>query len=151
MIKRKILFLDIDGVVNCEESAKKYTWRGIIGIDPNLAFRIGKIKMYTDCEVVLSSSWRNGNEESLEYIKNQVCDFIDVTPNSSCRTRGCEIKKWIEDNIDYNNRDDLVYAILDDDTDFLLNQKNNFFKTSWKCGITEEIMEKVINHLNESE
>jgi hypothetical protein len=57
---RKILFLDIDGVVNNSKSHEKYSYRGMLGIDPNLAFLVGKIVLDTGCEVVLSSSWEEG-------------------------------------------------------------------------------------------
>ena len=37
-----------------------------------------------------------------------------------------------------------------DDTNILDNQKPNFFKTFWSEGLTEETMNKVISHFNET-
>lgn len=144
---RKILFLDIDGVVNNRETMRKYTHRGCTGIDPELAFIVGKIKLYTDCEVVLSSSWRH-IPENHEVIKQQVCDFIDITPSCCAGIRGVEIYQWISKNIKWDDRKTLNYAILDDDSDMLLWQKDHFFQTDGMIGITEEIAQRVIEHLN---
>ena len=38
--------------------------------------------------------------------------------------------------------------ILDDDSDMLIWQQDSFFKTDWKIGLTEEISDKIIEHLN---
>lgn len=147
---RKILFLDIDGVVNSEETFKKNTQRDHHGIDPYLAFLVGKIQLDTGCEVVLSSSWR-GSEENHKIIKQQVVDFIDITPRCCTGVRGAEIHQWLSRNLKgfsstYDG--DFRIAILDDDSDMLLWQQPHFFQTSWKVGITEEIAAKVTAHLN---
>lgn len=149
---RKILFLDIDGVVNNSKSHEKYSYRGMLGIDPNLAFLVGKIVLDTGCEVVLSSSWR-GSEKGEQHIREQVCDFVDVTPHCTSGVRGAEIHLWLMRNCarfgstGYNQKDVRV-AILDDSSDMLMWQKDCFFRTSWDEGITPEIAEAVTKHLN---
>lgn len=142
----KILFLDIDGVCNSAETINN-SHKGVIGIDPYMAFLVGKIQLDTDCKVVLSSSWRK-TERGCEEIRKSVVDFIDVTPSCCAGIRGVEIYKWIQKNIPYDERDQLKYAILDDDGDMLIWQKDHFFQTSWKTGLTEEIAKKVTEHLN---
>lgn len=147
---RKVLFLDIDGVVNSQVTAQRH--RGVIGIDPYMAFLVGKIVLDTDCEVVLSSTWRLG-EESRNEVRRQVVEFIDVTPyldegeGATWRhlERGHEIKAWLDAHPDVE-----VYAILDDDSDMLPEQLPNFFQTTWKEGITKEIAEAVTRHLSTS-
>lgn len=144
----KVLFLDIDGVVNCETTSQRH--RGFIGIDPYMAFLVGKIVMYTDCKVVLSSSWRC-SEDGIEEVKAQVCELFDTTPilgrphgaGMEYCERGREINVWLEEHPEVTR-----YAILDDENDMLPEQQENFFKTSWSTGITEEIMNDVITHLN---
>lgn len=145
---RKILFLDIDGVVNCKNTTQRH--RGFIGIDPYMAFLVGKIVMYTGCEVVLSSSWRTFHDDGVEEISKQVAKISDVTPppwydreNDHHSTRGEEIQAWLDKNPDVS-----VYAILDDDTNMLPNQLPNFFQTSWDTGITESVYEAVKRHLS---
>jgi len=99
---------------------------------------------------VISSSWRNSG---IEYCRDvlQKCgatfDIIDITPHSSHRVLGVEIKEWLTDNIfrltgikDYNF---YKYAIIDDDSDMLLNQASNFFKTDNYSGLTPNTCYKI--------
>lgn len=136
----KVLFLDIDGVVNCKTTQQRH--RGFIGIDPYLAFLVGKIVLATDCKVVLSSSWRH-SQDGIDEVKKQVIDIYDITGNCCSGIRGVEIHNWLKQHEEVTK-----YAILDDEGDMLLWQKDNFFQTSWDTGITEEIVEKVIKHLS---
>lgn len=136
----KILFLDIDGVVNCKTTSQRH--RGFIGIDPYLAFMVGKIQLDTGCEIVLSSTWRL-DEKSRAEVRKQVGKFIDCTPSiREKRERGWEIQAWLDKHPDVTK-----YAILDDDSDMLEHQLPNFFKTSWEHGITPAIAEAVTRHL----
>lgn len=158
----KVLFLDIDGVVNCATTSQRH--RGVIGIDPYMALLVDRIVQATGCKIVLSSTWRLW-EDSREEVKQQVGPFIDVTPNMPrpngtsieyCE-RGREIAKWIETWEAAENPVPWLtivgekierYAILDDNSDMLPEQLPNFFKTSWAVGLTQEIANKVIEHLN---
>lgn len=140
---RKILFLDVDGVCNSAHYAVVSANRGMLGIDPYPAFLVGKIQLDTGCEVVLSSTWRLW-DEGKEDVRKQIVEFIDVTPDFHGKTpRGAEIQDWLDRNPDVT-----VYAILDDDSDMLAQQKPNFFKTTWEFGLTQEIAKKVTEHLN---
>jgi histidinol phosphatase-like enzyme len=149
----KILFLDIDGVLNSEETLKKNTrgaheFHGVVGIDPYLALLVNRIIEETGCEVVLSSSWR-GSAHAHAYIEMCIGHKLkDITPRCCTGIRGVEIYRWIQENIPHTERDALKYAILDDDSDMLLWQKDNFFQTSFKTGITEEMSKTIIAHLN---
>lgn len=154
----KVLFLDIDGVVNCATTTQRH--RGTIGIDPYMAFLVGKITLDTGCKVVLSSTWRHW-EDAREEVRKQVVDFIDITPSmpipysekerlglssmAELCERGKEIADWLVRNPTVER-----YAILDDDSDMLPEQLPNFFKTSWQTGLTEEIANRVTEHLNSS-
>ena len=135
---KKVLFLDADGVINNAKTLNIDGWP----IDPFCAFLVGRIVDRTDCAVVLSSSWRV-IIEGRETVANRVTPIFDVTDSGgSCR--GEEIKDWLLD------RNVERYAILDDDSDMLPEQQEHFFKTSWEVGLTEEIANKVIEHLNEN-
>ncbi len=139
---RKILFLDVDGVVNSAEHAHRQGKGGILGIDPFPAFLVGKIQLDTGCEVVLSSTWRLW-PSTREEVAQKVVKFIDCTPDLRGAPRGAEIQAWLEKNPDVTQ-----YAILDDDSDMLDSQKSNFFKTTWEKGLTPEIAKAVTEHLN---
>jgi len=149
----KILFLDVDGVINSEETFR-VNGHARFPIDAYMAFLVGKIQLDTDCKVVLSSSWRH-HSESVEYIHNRIVNIYDTTGSEpldldrpsgveNCQ-RGREIKAWMESQKYKIDK----YAILDDDSDMLPEQLPNFFQTSWKIGLTDEITEKIIKHLNE--
>lgn len=154
----KFLFLDIDGVVNSEESLRRTANGGIVGIDPYMAFLIGNMVDNLGLKVVLSSSWR-GSKENLAQIEQQVCPIFGSTPRL-VGIRGEEIKKWIDDYNEYSGPNGLKdkwgfqnepiekYAIIDDDSDMLPEQMPNFFKTEWKTGVTKEIIDKIVNHFN---
>lgn len=135
----KVLFLDIDGVVNCASTRQRH--RGFIGIDPHMAFRVGKIALDTGCEIVLSSTWRL-DERSREEVRKQVYEFIDVTPDLGVQhERGKEVAAWLDEHPEVTR-----YAILDDEDWFLPDQPH--FKTSWYTGITDEIAAEVTEYLN---
>lgn len=141
----KILFLDIDGVVNKQENfnpAHKPKWP----IDRYCAFLVGKIQLETDCKVVLSSSWRH-DKEAVEEVKKNVVDIIDTTPTLQSSFRGDEIRDWLDKQSLRSNFVVEKYAILDDDSDFYDDQP--LFKTTFKDGLTDEIANKVIEYLNE--
>lgn len=138
----KVLFLDIDGVVNCGRTTTRY--RGIIGIDPHMAFLVGRIVLNTGAKIVLSSSWR-GWPEGEEEIRKKVYDFIDCTKHvpDEDAVRGDEIKEWLDRHPEVER-----YAILDDDSDMLLEQMDHLFRTEWETGINPEIADKIIAYLN---
>ena len=149
MEKIKVLFLDIDGVCNCLHTRQRS--RGFIGIDPYMAFMVGKIVLDTGCKVVLSSSWRHF-DGGVEEVKAQVCDLLDVTgtephddnlpPGAANMQRGREIKAWLDKHPEVER-----YAIVDDENDMLPEQQKNFFKTTWNTGITESVAKEITEHL----
>jgi hypothetical protein len=134
----KILFLDIDGVCNCASTNDKHG--PFVGIDPDMAARVKKIIAETGCEVVLSSMWRLGPGSRRE-VRDKVCEFIDITPDLRGKIRGEEVRAWLDKHPEI-----IRHAILDDDSDFLVGQP--LFKTTWEKGLTEEIMNDVIEYLN---
>ena len=135
----KVLFLDIDGVVNC--SATRQRFMGCWGIDPKLVAIVKDIIKKTGCKVVLSSSWRLDADFNAE-ARKKVCDFIDITPDNRGRSdRGCEVIAWLA-----KHKEVEAYAILDDNSDFHNDQ--HLFRTDILIGITPAIADKVIAHLN---
>ena len=66
--------------------------------------------------------------------------------------RGLEIKVWLDLNVRKTptgfNNNQYTYCILDDDSDMLLEQKDNFVKTATWCGLTEHCAGEVITILN---
>lgn len=155
-----IIFLDIDGVMNCEDfyhssryirDIKSYP---ISEIDPFRVEILNDIIQKTNAKIVISSSWRHGRTiEEMRNIMNEVGfkgEIIDFTPSCSCRmcVRGNEIHRWIQDNeklIGKGYHQFNSYAILDDDSDMLYWQRNNFFHCDAYSGLTPNIAYKMIN------
>lgn len=169
----KVIFLDIDGVLN-DEGDEYY--KGVI-IDQDMVKRLGRIVEATDADVVLSSSWKraykrfveNGftaekNEEPLkllyESLKAVGVTIRGITPlsmESGPSARPFEIRDWL-----MKCHGIFSYVILEDDTfwDWGFLQRNvvstvrvnpnpnghrNFVK-----GLTDEHVEKAIDILNDS-
>ena len=141
----KVLFLDIDGVCNSAAWAKQGNslWHGT---DPQAVKLVQRIIAATKCVVVLSSTWRL-YPEAKAVVRRDVCNFIDCTKDLQAGAkrgyvpRGEEIQEWLSRHPNVTQ-----YAILDDDSDFLPNQW--LFKTTFEKGITEDIAQAVIDHLN---
>lgn len=134
----KVLFLDIDGVVNYEGSATA----GLFPIDPDAAARVARIVAHTECEVVLSSNWRR-LKEGREVVSKKVVPIFDVTPDTDSYYRGDDIQAWLDEHPEVDR-----YAVLDDDADWTHDQQPHWFLTTWEEGLTDEIMQRVIDHLN---
>lgn len=166
MSKVNVIFLDFDGVITTLKSG----W----AIDKEKIELLGKIIDATNAKIVVSSSWRkdtveqtikdlnggkdcNGNDKAFPF-----CDRIigvtariggfryndDVSENGRKPLveipRGVEIQDWL-DNTDYDINS---YVILDDDSDMLYCQKNNFVKTDTYLGLNENNVNEVIKILN---
>jgi histidinol phosphatase-like enzyme len=105
----------------------------------------------TNSAIVLSASMRSGwSVEDLQRIFNYcgaTFTIIDKTGYCNCRIRGVEIHNWLKDNcmkwfgVEYY--DFYRYAIIDDDSDMLLNQQYNFFQTDNYNGLTPTTCYKI--------
>lgn len=150
----KIIFLDIDGVLNSRLYAEKHinepneadskVQYPMSEIDPVSVSLLNKLIEDTGAEIVVSSTWRlNRTVEQLQSIlesrgfKGKIIGFTPSLHRSEpAMLRGNEIYKWIEDNIPYDEREKLKYVILDDDSDMLYWQRNNFILIDSYCGLT---------------
>ena len=138
----KVIFLDIDGVLNNHFDYQTY---GFDYIDSGLVEILKTIVAATGSEIVISSTWRlNESDLSLARanLRYKKLDYIDITPYLRKLPRAEEIKSWLK-----NNPQVVKYAILDDNEDAGLDL-DGFFKTDYYVGLTNEIAEKVINYLN---
>lgn len=123
----KVIFLDIDGVLNCSTS-KSFCHDdlcGIIhGIDSDKVKRLAKIVEVTGAQIILSSDWKDGWEKyytsqkpsHAKYLDNHLykkgkLTIKDKTPTTHKGTwfRGSEILAYLRVHQDIEN-----YVILDD-------------------------------------
>ena len=118
----RVIFLDIDGVLNCDSTKERYL--RYIGIDPklvdNLAVLVKKSDEVDKTVIVLSSSWRldqtkDGDAEGglnhvIRRLKEAGLELYDATPNLKGK-RGKEIYTWLNQ---YKGDKITGYAVLDD-------------------------------------
>lgn len=119
---RKIIFLDIDGVLNSIDYFEQTKdCKGYTEINPEKVKLLKEIVERTGAEIVLSSTWRCLTENNSEpehpmytYLTNTLKEYgmeiVDHTPYIG-QDRPKEIKAWMDNNQDK----DVRFAILDDD------------------------------------
>jgi hypothetical protein len=167
---KKIIFLDIDGVLATPECITEYGTWGLVESKQNL---FKKLMDDTNAEIVLSSSWRKWDlEGTKQFMKQEGFWFWDKIIGVTIRAyqyldrtkkihlslpRGVEIQQWIDTNIHSDNgknwerkklNTDYVYVILDDESDMIYSQRNNFVQTDSKLGLSEEDVEIATKILN---
>lgn len=153
----KLLFLDIDGVLNSVNYYKTRI-RGEVptsvfehhcnDLDPIAVDLLKKFVLEYDIDIVLSSTWRK--LFSIAEIKDlfsaagwEGIPIIDFTPVLHT-IRGKEIQEWFTPFAsEYES-----YVILDDDSDFLPSQlENNFVHVSHNTGLLPEHIEQMKKRL----
>jgi hypothetical protein len=150
----RIIFLDIDGVLNCELFYKN--WPTGTYIESQICKE--RISWLNDlckdvgAKVVISSTWRMGRtvEELKEVFVGVGATFeiIDKTPvfKDGGHCRGNEIYEWIKRNQQFTelpHYDYKDYVIIDDDSDMLLGQREHFFQVDNYSGLTPTTCYKI--------
>ena len=142
----KIIFLDIDGVLNTIRTARLF---GNHFINDSLVALVAKIVAATDAKIVLTSNWRI-DEDDKKVVEKALAihdlEIFDCTPvieppDDGFVFRNKEIQLWLDDKVVQK------FAILDDDPRADLKE-GSFFQIDETIGLTEETIEKAINHLN---
>lgn len=154
----KVVFLDIDGVLNSNDwyvKTREIDGQDSGDIDPEAIKLVNQIIEKTGAKVIMSSSWRVAYDSSCarlyekglipNIIIGKTPNFTHFCPSDSIREtlcRGNEIKYILDtENI-------TQYVILDDDQDMLYSQKDNFIHIDFMHGITKENVEQAIKILN---
>ena len=159
----KVIFLDIDGVLNCSTS-KSFCHDdlcGIIhGIDSDKVKRLAKIVEATGAQIILSSDWKDGwskyytsqKPSHVKYLDNHLykkgkLTIKDKTPNTHKGSwfRGSEILAYLRTHQDIEN-----YVILDDTffDDFDNKEiEEHLVLTNHGVGLTDADCEKAIKIL----
>lgn len=141
----KVIFLDIDGVLNSTRSAAALggmPWPGLHKerdwhlFDPVAVGLLRRACNKTGAVCVLSSSWRmhmgaSGISDLADCLGVRI---IGQTRNSrGAEIRGEQIAEWIDGHPEVTS-----WAILDDDSDMLPEQKERFVKTRFSEGFLFE-------------
>lgn len=158
----KILFLDIDGVLNSQnyitrtmderekmridEMGNDSYWAMLI--DPDAVAVLNTIIKATGAKVVLSSSWRNSHSltEMRAFLKLRGFEgeLIDKTPKRAPMApylRGNEIQAWLDKHPEVKQ-----FVILDDDSD-MAHLSGKLVQMHWGEGLLPKHCEAIIKHL----
>jgi hypothetical protein len=134
----KVIFLDIDGVLNCKSTPNPRKFPYVI--DPKLLKRFKLILEDTKAKVVLSSTWRY-DPAGLFSAKHWGIPFIDVTPDMPKQPRYKEILAWLKAHPRVDR-----FVVIDDEDDELDTMP--LFQPSALTGLTAEIARGVRDFLN---
>ena len=174
----KILFLDMDGVLNSNESFHlnhlarlearekrhddnpafdaEFQWP-MGHIYPPLVERLNKIVEATDCKIVVSSAWRKISklDDLGIWLTKKGFRFadriIDRTGEDTVNARGGEIQTWLDEHPEVKQ-----YVILDDDSADIIGtyttktHPNNFVNTDFMWGLQDAGVEQAIKILNKT-
>lgn len=159
-----IIFLDIDGVLNSMAYFEQNKGKGRIEISDYHLQMLAKIYHTCDAKIVLSSSWRELDDESdihvywmYEYLLSELARYdmkiISKTPVIDMN-RPLEIKTWLDNRVD---KDKIRFVSLDDDFSKDMYDKYGIgdclVKTTFYCddvsegGLQQEHVDKAIEIL----
>jgi hypothetical protein len=136
MTPTKVLFLDIDGVLNSRRTVVAFKGypHGFDGYDRDrfdwvAVALISRLCEETGASIVLSSSWRIIH--SVQECANGLdLPIFDRTPSLD-GIRGMEINAWLAEHPEVTD-----YAIVDDNSDMLESQKSRFVQTDELVGLS---------------
>lgn len=152
----KILFLDIDGVLNSERSVIAYDtliWSNLVKkkllldedlnsvLDSIAVLMLKKAHEELNFKIVISSTWRHHlsiKDFHKLFLKISNWDtteiIIGTTPKLDSH-RGKEINEWLNYHYPINKPE---YCILDDSSDMLEEQKHNLVNVNPDIGFSSE-------------
>jgi hypothetical protein len=129
----KAIFLDIDGVLNCDETPNDRNFPYIV--DNRLLIKFSELVRATEATVVLSSTWRV-DPIGLLAAKYYNVPFDDICPDMPGAPRCEELTSWLRAHPEITR-----YVVLDDDDDCL--DELPLFQPSAKTGLTPEMAEGI--------
>lgn len=150
MSKIKVIFLDIDGVLNSRRT-ERTTKNGFTFVGMRHVKNLKKIITATEAKVVLSSDWRydrddpKHNSDFLELrdeLRKYGIEFYGFTPELLSAHRGAEIDAWLTEHPEVEN-----FVILDDRSDVEPN-KDHWVRTVMSRGLDVKETESAIRILN---
>lgn len=154
----KIIFLDIDGVLNSRAYDRKRNWNEQTDIDETRLPLVKSIVDRTGAKIVLSSTWREHWS-----IHPELCDVDGVYINKTFAKYGLEIYDKTPDlGIRAERRDEIAewlgrsrqkidsFVIIDDYRYGWADLSDNFVKTNpnFGLGLEREHAEKAVEILN---
>lgn len=148
----RVIFLDIDGVLNSHRSAIAYCSVLMRKLDPVAVSMLYRIVKYAPADLVISSTWRMDRDylplvwgclreagfpwdgDKCPIIGKTTTEHKGITDDDEYpginTGRGDQIKQWLDENPEYDD-----YIILDDDSDMRPDQLDRFINIDGKVGL----------------
>ena len=140
---RKVLFLDIDGVLNSEQVLHDRGRHD--AIDRGMVEQINRVVDATGCSIVISSTWRLLYKlpvlSSTLRLHGLRANVIGATPLLERRDE--EISAWLADHPQVEQ-----FAIVDDSPSDISRLEDRLVVTSWMTGILPEHADALIKLLS---
>jgi len=149
----KVIFLDIDGVLNSTNTKHYTSYTHSTFVDNKMLSRLKRIIKDTGAEVVLSSDWRYDKEderynqdfiELRDLLSDHGIEFYGFTPEIHNAPRSEEIYEFLKSHTEITN-----YVVLDDRID-ACTQLEYFVRTLMSVGLTDENVDQAIEILNKN-
>jgi hypothetical protein len=134
----KVIFLDIDGVLNCDRTPNPRKFPFIV--DPKLLARLRRLLDLTGAEVVLASNWRF-DPVGLLAAKYYKVPFVDTLPDEGDPPRCQPILDWLQMHPEIER-----FIVIDDEDDEL--DPLPLFEPSRNTGLTDEMVTAAADYLN---
>lgn len=151
MEKIKVIFLDVDGVLNNSKTTRTTSQTHYTFVGARHIKNLKRIINSTGAKVVLSSDWRydrddpKWNRDYLE-LRNELArygiKFYGFTPELPSAHRGFEIAQWLTEHPEVSN-----FVILDDRTD-MEPHKDHWVQTVMARGLGKVETDKAISILS---
>ena len=155
----KVIFLDIDGVLNCDSTTNKLFDYDFV--DEDKIMRLKSIIDQTGAKVVLDSTWRDGWYHWDKGYTTQACEMyielerelmrhgislMDKTPmfKGGMSVRGQEIKYWME----HQDKEIESFVILEDWENLWPYNDDNIVWIDGEVGLTDKDVERAVEILN---
>lgn len=151
MSSDKLIFLDVDGVLNSTKFAVKMLEEDNVRIyaedllDPHSLRLLKRLVDETGALLILSSSWRKIPESRRNLERQLEQHGMWIADSTPCKggERGDEITAWFSM---IPSAQKCRYVILDDDSDMTVHMKH-LVQTSFDTGLTREHVDKAIKIL----
>ncbi|MRI63857.1 hypothetical protein EDM00_07625 [Ornithobacterium rhinotracheale] len=167
----KIIFLDLDGVLNTERFQNKLQAQGMprsdkygLLFDSEAVVYLDQIIQKTNAKIVISSSWKFLGKSTLAKMwkeRNLPGEIIDITPSANAdewllsanldsleemmqHPKSLEIETWLK----LHSKAKISYVIIDDENIVSKSQSEFFVQTNPFLGLNEENAKEIINILN---
>ena len=138
----KILFLDIDGVLNSVYYSKKMEYNEFF--EKKKIELIKQIVEKTNCKIVLTSlrlNFQLYDNEIKDTLENEGLKIYD-TLNLSFISKAESIQRYIK------NKDSIENYVVVDDSDYKNDFQYHFVKTSTYYGLTKSKAKKIVELFN---